>query len=189
MRRMILVVLLLGIALALGSCSGGDAPTPSPATSTPALIPTVTPQPPPPPLPTASGPFLPIGYVAELQGQAHGVAGQARVVADRQILVRGFSYDGQGQDADIRLAREGQLDQPLAVLTKLDRSFQNSALVLAVPPDLKPGVAEVIAVYSAAEGKAYGVGKFEEGKAPTPQPPTPTPTGGPFDSPKATPGS
>ncbi|MGQ9586627.1 MAG: hypothetical protein ACUVXG_14690 [Anaerolineae bacterium] len=189
MKKPLGVVLLLGTALTLASCGMGGGPTPSPATPTPALIPTATPPLPPPPLPTPAGPFLPVGYVAELRGE-HGVAGQARVVADRQILIRGFSYDGKGQRPDIRLARQGQLDPPLAILMPmLETPFQNSALVLTVPPELEPGLAEVIAVYSPSEGKAYAVGVFAEGKPETPPPPTATPTSGPFESPLPTPGS
>ena len=189
MRKPILIVLLLGAALALGACGQDGSPTPSPATSTPKLIPTATPPPPPTPLPTASGPFLPVGHEAEIEGQAHGVAGTARVLGDRQILIRGFSYDGKGKNADIRLAREGQFDQPLAVLAQLDEAVQ-TALLLSVPPDVEFGAAEVIVVYSQSEGKAYGVGKFGEAPPPTPPPAaTATPTGGPFDSPAATPES
>lgn len=185
MRKPFLPVLLLGIALLLTACGGGE-PSPQP-THTPSLIPTPTSPPPPPPPPTPAGPFLPVGYVAEFQQAEHGITGQARVVADRQILLRGFSYDGQGQQVDIRLARQGQLDPPLAVLmADLAGPYQNTALVLTVPPDLPAGAAEVIAVYSAAEGRAYAVATFGE---PPPETPTPTPTGGPFVSPVGTPGS
>ncbi|MGQ9594549.1 MAG: DM13 domain-containing protein [Anaerolineae bacterium] len=185
MKKVILLVaLLLGIPLALSGCGGGGEPSPAP-TPTPALIPTATPPLPPAPPPTPAGPFLPKGYVAQFQGGEHGIAGQARVVADRQVLIQGFSYDGQGKGADIRLARQGQLDPPLAILmADLRGPYQNTALLLTVPPDLRPGAAEVIAVYSAAEGRAYAVGVFGE---PPAEVPTPTPTGGPFVSPPSTP--
>ncbi|MGC8836946.1 MAG: DM13 domain-containing protein [Anaerolineae bacterium] len=179
-----LVVLLLSAAFLLSACGGGGEPPPA-STSTPALIPTATPPSPPTPPPTPAGPFLPRGYVAQFQQAEHGITGQARVVADRQILVHGFSYDGQGKGADIRLARQGQLDQPLAILmADLAGPYQNTALVLTVPPEVPPGAAEVIAVYSAAERRAYAVGVFG---APPPEVPTPTPTGGPFISPPSTP--
>jgi len=178
-----LAALLLGAAFLLSACGGGE-PSPAP-TPTPALIPTATPPAPPAPPPTPAGPFLPKGYVAQFQQAEHGITGQARVVADRQILLQGFSYDGQGKGADIRLARQGQLDPPLAILMPdLGGPYQNTALALTVPPDLPPGAAEVIAVYSAVEKRAYAVGVFGE---PPPEVPTPTPTGGPFVSPPSTP--
>lgn len=183
-KSVLLVVLLLGAALILSACGGGGKP-PSGPTSTPALIPTATPAPPPTPLPTPAGPFLPLGYVAQFQEAEHGIAGLARVIGDREILVQGFSYDGQGKGADIRLARQGQLDSPLAILIpNLEGPYTKTALVLTVPPDVSPGVVQVIAVYSAAEGRAYAVGVFGE---PPPEVPTATPTGGPFVSPASTP--
>lgn len=186
MKKSVLpVVLLLGTALILSACGGGDQP-PSGPTSTPALIPTATPAPPPTPLPTPAGPFLPLGYVAQFQETEHGITGQARVIGDREILIQGFSYDAQGKGADIRLARQGQLESPLAILmSNLEGPYANTALLLTVPPDVSPGVVEVIAVYSASEGRAYAVGVFRE---PSPEVPTATPTGGPFVSPASTPG-
>lgn len=181
-KTVLIAALLLTAVLVLSACGGGPSPSP---THTPALIPTATPPPPPAPPPTPAGPFLPRGYVAEFQGAEHGITGQARVVADRQVLVLGFSYDGQGKGADIRLARQGQLDPPLAILLPtLEGPYQNTALALTVPPDVPLGVAEVIAVYSTVERRAYAVGVFRE---PPPETPTPTPTGGPFVSPVVTP--
>ncbi|NLE77080.1 MAG: DM13 domain-containing protein [Chloroflexi bacterium] len=187
MRRAIPVLLCLGAALATLAACGGS-PTPAPATATPVVIATPTNPPPPPPPPTPKGPFLPVGQAAELQGQAHGVAGRAQVIGDRELLVQGFSYDGQGREADLRLTPMGQPDQPLAILLELEGPYQAQALMLTVPPELDPASGEVeIVVYSRADSAAYGRGAFGAAAPQTPTPPPATPTSAAGDSPLATP--
>jgi len=157
-------VLLIATLFLLAGCQ--TAPTPT-ATATPQ--PKATAIPPTPTLkvwPTSSTPapeepVIPVGYTTAFQDAQHKVSGNAVMGGLQTIVIVSFTYDGQCPDADIRLVKEGNLGNAVAVLGKLEqRPYDHETLVFIVPRDLKPGDADSIAVYCSAPAGSLGWGRF-----------------------------
>lgn len=164
-RPIALCVIVMGIWV---SCR--PAPTAAPTVSMPPETPTPTTALATPTLkiwPTASAvapdePVIPVGYVANFQDTQHGVSGKAVMAGLQTIVISGFTYDGQGPLADIRLVKEGELDKAVAILANLEqRPYQQELLVLTVPSDLQPGDADSIAVYCEELKASFGWGRFQ----------------------------
>ena len=172
-------VMLIVFLIVLSACAAPAPPTAVPAA--PTAEPTATPVPTVPPTATvdveahrpASSPFptpdevapeetfRQVGSVAHLSG-AHGVSGKAVVAGLQTLIIQGFSYDGKGSQADIRLVKGDELDDPAHVLIELeDRTYDAEFFLFQIPSSLERGSADRIVVYSRADGKAYGVGIFE----------------------------
>jgi len=154
MRLIAILVLLVG-------CK--TVPTPSPQ-------PTATAIPPTPAIkvwPTSSTPapeepVIPLGYAATFQDTQHNVAGKAVMAGLQTIVISNFTYDGQGPEVDIRLVKEGDLDNAVAVLGKLEqRPYDHETLIFTIPSHLKPGDADSISVYCDELKASFGWGRFQ----------------------------
>jgi len=105
---------------------------------------------------------IPVGYGATFQDTQHGVLGKAVMAGLQTIIISEFSYDGQGPVADIRLVKQGDFDNAVAVLVKLEqRAYDRELLVLTVPSHLPPWAADSIAVYCPELKASYGWGLFQ----------------------------
>ncbi len=178
MHKTVRILIVVSLGILLGGCVKTPEPTdtPVPPTATPVptatLVPTATPiptatlTPTPTPFPTSETPapeeaFLEIGSKASLQGEAHGVAGDATVAGLQTIIVRDFRYDAACEAADIRLGMADDFDEPAAILMMLEnRAYNDEILILTVPSYVKRGEADSIAVYCPASSKVYGWGQF-----------------------------
>jgi hypothetical protein len=172
-------VMLIVFLMVLSACAVPTPPTAVPAA--PTAEPTATPAPTVPPTATVaaeanrpvSSPFptpdevapeetfKQVGSVAHLSG-AHDVSGKAVVAGLQTLIIQGFTYDGKGSQADIRLVKGDELDDPAHVLIELeDRPYDAEFLLFQIPSSLERGSADRVVVYSRADGEAYGVGVFE----------------------------
>jgi hypothetical protein len=105
---------------------------------------------------------IPVGYTALFKDTQHGVAGKAVMAGLQTIVITNFTYDGQVADADIRLIKEGDFANAVAVLGKLEqKAYSNELLVLTVPSHLQPWEADSIAVYSSELQASLGSGRFQ----------------------------
>jgi len=169
MHKMTCIVCVLLALLPLAACA--PKPTPQP-TATPTPLPTETPVPTPTliptptPFPTASEPapeftFTEVGNVAELSGD-HGVSATAVVAGLQTMIIQGFSFDGKGPKADIRLILGNDLANPVWIIQELEqRPYQKEIIFAHIPSSVKPGSADSIAVYCPETGEAYAVAVFK----------------------------
>ena len=178
MSKFALILIVALLVVPLGGCTNTSDPTatpiPSAATLVPTstLIPTATPVPTatfvptPTPFPTSMTPapeeaFFELGSKATLQGESHNVAGSAMVAGLQTIVVRGFTYDGACEGADIRLGMVDNFDEPAGVLMVLEnRAYNDEILVLTVPNHVELGEADSLAVYCSATSEVHGWGQF-----------------------------
>jgi len=165
----ILAVTLLAVALSLlVGCRPTATPTPPQPTAV--VEPTATPVPPTPTpkvWPTSQTPapdfgVVPVGYTATLQETQHGVIGKAVMAGLQTIIIHGFSFDGLGPAAEIRLVKEGNWDVAVATLLELERrAYDQELLVMQVPSHLQQMEADSIAVYCPETQTLYGWGRFQ----------------------------
>ncbi len=164
--RLIVLICLLAVCSA---CGPAATPTPPPtATPLPSAtpLPTATVVPSPTPFPTASEPapeqtFTAVGNTATFSG-LHGVAGKAIVAGLQTLIIQGFSYDGKGSTADIRLVLGDDYANPVAILMQLEpREYTDEMLLMVVPSSAGPGTADSIAVYSTETGEAFASQVFK----------------------------
>jgi len=141
------MIVLICLVVACSACGPKATPTPPP-TATPAPsatpLPTATVLPSPTPFPTASEPapeqtFTAVGNTATFSG-LHGVSGKAIVAGLQTLIIQGFSYDGKGPAADIRLVLGEDYANPAAVLLQLEqREYKDEVLIITVPSSAGPG--------------------------------------------------
>lgn len=76
-----------------------------------------------------------VGWVAELEGFHHDVAGTATIVDENTIEIEGFTYDGRGLDARLFLIAEGAMFNEEVPLSEdlVGTPFDDELLVLDVP--------------------------------------------------------
>ncbi len=168
MKRIATVTLwVLVLSLAAGCHPTATLTPPEP---TAVVLPTETPIPPtatPKVWPTSKTPapemaVLPVGYTATLQETQHGVIGKAVMAGLQTMIINGFSFDGQGPPAEIRLVKQGDWDVAVAVLLQLEqRPYNQELLVMEVPGHLEPMQADSIAVYCPETKTLYGWGLFQ----------------------------
>jgi hypothetical protein len=165
----LLIALLLTTCLALSACAR-PTPTPMPTatpapTATPVPTATTVPTPTATPFPMASEPapeeaFFAVGGLADLKGE-HGVQGQAVVAGLQTLIIAGFSFDGKGPPAELRLVKGTDYENPAAVLMKLEqRAYSRETLHMILPTTAAPGSADSIALYCPETHEAYAVGRF-----------------------------
>lgn len=164
-RTVTLWVLILGLTVGCRPTA-----TPTPAEPTAVVLPTETaipPTPTPKVWPTSQTPapeiaVLPVGYTATLQETQHGVIGKAVMAGLQTMIINGFSFDGQGPPAELRLVKQGDWDVAVAVLLQLEqRPYDQELLVMEVPGHLEPMQADSIAVYCPETKTLYGWGLFQ----------------------------
>ena len=179
MSKVALILMVALLVLPLGGCTKTPDPTatpvPPPAATlvptptlipTATLVPTATLPPTPTPFPTSMTPapeeaFFELGSKAILQGKSHNVAGSAMVAGLQTIVMRGFTYDGACEGADIRLGLADNFDEPSAVLMVLEnRAYNDEILVLTVPNHVNRSKADSIAVFCSATSEVHGWGRF-----------------------------
>ncbi|MCD6520339.1 MAG: DM13 domain-containing protein [Anaerolineae bacterium] len=174
-----LIALALAICmLSLTGCSSQPTPTPLPtATATPTPQPSATPSPTATPIPSSTPKptatpfptrsekapgetFTKVGNVAQLKGE-HGITGKAVVAGLQTIIIQGFTFDGKGPRADIRLVKGRDYQNPVAILLELEQHpYEGVLLLLHIPSSVKPGSADTIAVYCPETGQVYASGTF-----------------------------
>ncbi|MBC7261798.1 MAG: hypothetical protein H5T63_07260, partial [Chloroflexi bacterium] len=129
-----LCILILAIGIGCRSVA-----TPTPAVPTPLAQPTLTAPPATPTLkvwptaltPAPDEPVVPIGYSAVFQDTQHNVSGKAVMAGLQTIVISGFTYDGLGPPADIRLVKGEDFDHAVAILVTLEqRPYDQEWLVL-----------------------------------------------------------
>jgi hypothetical protein len=104
--------------------------------------------------------FSSVGNVAELSG-THDVAGKAIVAGLQTIIIQGFTFDGKGPQADLRLIKGDDAANPAAILLVLEqRPYAGEFLLVRIPAAVGPGAADSLAVYCPETGETYGVGRF-----------------------------
>jgi hypothetical protein len=184
MNRLIRITLVALLGIGLLACAPAPTPTAPPPTAIPAEPSTATPEPTatatatltpeptatlvpsPTPFPTAaeSAPektFTDVGDVAELSG-THGLAGRAIVAGLQTLIIRGFTYDGKGPAADIRLVKGDGYDEPAAILLVLEpRAYENEMLVVTIPSNVDRSVADRIVIYAPETSEVYAESQFE----------------------------
>jgi len=178
MSKVAMILMVALLVVPLGGCAKTPDPTATPvppaATLVPTstliptatLVPTATFVPTPTPFPTSMTPapeeaFFELGSKAILQGESHNVAGSAMVAGLQTIVMRGFTYDGACEGADIRLGMADNFDEPAGVLMVLEnRAYNDEILVLTVPNHVNRGKADSIAVYCPATNEVHGWGQF-----------------------------
>jgi hypothetical protein len=184
MKRFTHLILIVSM-IALSACTAASPVTAVPAVTIPEPTPTAPPAPTvaavanapttapaesekptssPFPTPAEVAPeetFRQVGSVAHLSG-THGVAGKAIVAGLQTLIIQGFTYDGKGSQADIRLVQGEDVDDPAHILIELEeRAYEGEFLLFHIPSSLERGSADRIVVYSRADGEMYGVGIFE----------------------------
>jgi len=163
MTRLCRVVLLLCVLASCAACGPKATPTPQP-TATP--TPTATPLPTNTPFPTASelapaATFTAVGNTATFSG-THGVSGKAIVAGLQTLIIQGFSFDGKGSVADVRLVLGEDYANPVAVLFELEqREYKSEMLYMIIPSSALPESADSIAIYCADTGEAYASQLFQ----------------------------
>lgn len=166
MNRINQAVLLTIIVCLLAGCQATPTSTPQVPTAQPTLT-TVPPTPTTRVWPTSSTPapeepVIPVGHTTTLQDTQHGVSGKAVMAGLQTILINEFTYDGQGPAVDVRLVKEGDLGNAVAILGKLEqRPYDGELLIFTVPSDLKPGDADSISVYCYEFEASFGWGRFQ----------------------------
>ena len=178
MSKVALILIVVLLVVPMGGCTKTLDPTatPVPPAATPVptstLIPTATPVPTATfvptstPFPTSMTPapeaaFLELGTKAILQGESHNVAGSAMVTGLQTIVMRGFTYDGACEEADIRLGLTDNFYEPAGILMVLEnRAYNDEILVLTVPNHVELGEADSIAIYCPATSEVHGWGQF-----------------------------
>jgi hypothetical protein len=133
------------------------AETPTPAvTATPAATPF--------PTPAEVAPeqtFTAVGDVAILEGE-HGVSGKAIVMGLQTLIIQVFNYDGKASQADIRLVKGEDYDNPAAILVELEqRPYEDEIIFASIPASVGPDAADTIAVYNPETGEVYASSEFD----------------------------
>ncbi len=158
-----ILVLMIGTGCRSAATPGPQTPTPLvqatsaalPATPTLEIWPTAS-------TPAPDEPVIPVGYTAVFQDTQHNVSGKAVMAGLQTIVISGFTYDGLGPPADIRLVKGGDFGHAVAILARLEqRPYEQEWLVLTVPSDLKPGDADGIVVYCEELKASFGWGRFQ----------------------------
>ena len=169
MIRRTIGAIVLTAAMCIAGCRTNPTPTSVPtaaptATVRPTSTPTLTPTPastPTPGVPAPEEAFADVGSMARFSGEGGHVAGRAVLAGLQTIILREFDFDGQCSSADIRLGKEGEFDQPAAVLVELEaRSYVKELFVLTIPPGVTADNADSIAVYCRDTGEVVDWGLF-----------------------------
>lgn len=168
MKRILTATLWVLILCLAPACRPTNTPTPVQPTAV--VPPTETPIPSTPTprvWPTSQTPapeiaVLPVGYTATFQETQHGVIGKAVMAGLQTMIISAFSFDGQGPAAEIRLVKQGNWDEAVAVLLQLEqRPYDRELLVMQVPSHLTPMQADSIAIYCPETKTLYGWGLFQ----------------------------
>ena len=162
-----LCVGMLAIALLTGCAKATPTPQPTATplpTATATLEPTATPLPTEVPTPTLEPApeaiFASVGDRAVFSGD-HDASGKAVIAGLQTMIILGFNFDGKGPQADLRLVRGNDYDNPAAILVTLEaRPYAQEFLQLRIPAEAAPGTADSIAVYCPETETAYAVAKF-----------------------------
>ena len=105
--------------------------------------------------------FTDVGDVGHLSGD-HGIAGKAIVAGLQTLIIQGFTFDGKGSAADIRLVKGQDYETPAAVLTVLEsRAYDREMLLFVIPNQVTPETADRIVVYAPETGEVYAETTFD----------------------------
>ena len=104
-----------------------------------------------------------VGWVAELEGTAHDVAGRAVIVDENTIEIQDFVYDGGGVNARIFLLADGaEFDRDIELTDNLvGTSFDNETLTLTLPDDVAFEDFNLITLWCVPFAVSFGNGVFE----------------------------
>ncbi len=156
-----LVAMALAASVALSGCvvTMLDAgPSQAESASTPA--PTATPF----PTPAEVAPehtFTEVGNVGTLTG-THGVSGKAVVAGLQTLIIQGFSFDGKGSPADLRLVRDGAYTEPAVILATLEpRAYDGEMLLYIIPSSVTSENADRLVVYAPETSEVYAETTFQ----------------------------
>lgn len=165
MLRRLVPPMALVMAL-LAGCVGGavrvslaPAADPEPAPSgAPARQPTAF------PTPAEVAPertFTEVGNVGSLEG-THGVQGQAVVAGLQTLIIQGFTFDGKGPAAEIRLVKAPDYASAAAVLATLEgRPYAGEFLLLTIPSSVTRENADRLVIYAPETGEVYAETTFQ----------------------------
>jgi len=104
--------------------------------------------------------FVEVGSIATLSGE--GVSGHAVVAGLQTLIIRSFTFDGKDTTADIRLIDSNTPDEPIAILTQLEkRAYDGELLLLIIPEGPVDTRADAIAVYATEGQQVLASGIFE----------------------------
>lgn len=103
-----------------------------------------------------------IGWVAELEGTAHDVAGTVTVVDESTLRIDNFTYDGGGINARFFLLVDGaDFNRDLELTDNLvGDAFDNEELILNLPPEATLDSFDLISLWCVPVGVSFGMGTF-----------------------------
>jgi len=116
--------------------------------------------------PTAQEPapeqtFTLVGNVGHLEGD-HDVSGKAIVAGLQTLIIQGFTFDGKGPQADLRLVKEQDYARPAAVLIALEqRPYEDEFFLLRIPNSVTRDNADRLVVYAPETGEVYAETTFQ----------------------------
>jgi len=151
-------VLALAAGIALAGCVvtvlEPEAPQPEPAAPA-----TMTPFPTPAEVAPAHT-FTEVGNVGLLEG-SHGVTGKGVVAGLQTLIIQGFTFDGKGPAADVRLVMGSDYASPAAVLGVLEsRVYDGEMLLYIIPSTVTPENADRLVIYAPETGEVYAETTF-----------------------------
>lgn len=103
-----------------------------------------------------------IGWVAELQTEFHDVGGTAEITDDCTVVIRDFTYDGNGIDVRIYGGIDGDYDNGFAMTDDLrvPGGYDGVLLEAVVPAGLTLDSLDGISVWCVDVGVNFGSGAF-----------------------------
>jgi len=105
--------------------------------------------------------FTLVGNVGHLEGD-HDVSGKAIVAGLQTLIIQGFTFDGKGPQADLRLVKEQDYARPAAVLIALEqRPYEDEFFLLRIPNSVTRDNADRLVVYAPETGEVYAETTFQ----------------------------
>ena len=104
-----------------------------------------------------------VGWVAELIGHHHDVAGTAEIIDEDTIEIRDFVYDGGGINSRLFLLADGaDFNRDIEISENLvGDDYDGDTLTLTIPDDVAPGDWNLISLWCLPASVSFGDGVFE----------------------------
>jgi len=103
-----------------------------------------------------------VGWIAELIGHHHDVAGTAELIDDRTIEITGFTYDGGGINSRFFLLADGEAFHRDFELSGnlVGDDYADDVLTLEIPPELPLDEWNLLTLWCIPAAVSFGDGVF-----------------------------
>jgi len=104
-----------------------------------------------------------VGWIAELTGHHHGVAGTAELIDDNTIEIRDFVYDGGGINSRFfLLADGGDFNRDAEISDNMvGDEYDGDVVTLVIPEDIPVDSWNLITLWCVPAAVSFGDGVFE----------------------------